>query len=462
MAYSGSAYLNPSNVSPGLLALAKNAGIKDPNIESRLSAVLPKPDTNVSPGMSAIWQQYLDNAYKGVAPSRLRDIDRAVKSGSGITEYGLNAAIYEDAAHRGPYQDLSASDFHKLTLEQGNNTNSTIGPYYGTTSFDDIKPILSDYNKSSLGGLYSGIDRNTVAAQRGGVPSAAIDQFRDMSIKSTTASIVDGDIVQHGGIGSFASIAGLAALPFGAPALSALAGIATSVQNESILGALASIASPALPELWDKTKSGIKNRFGGGGFVNPQALGLAGDNLSVNFGTPTSWSPVSGYGASALGLTGEHLSLPGLSTSLTSAIDGFGLGDVRENALNLYRSQALGELRTAGASESIIKSISESIEGLFTGGDGATAGISLSPGGQIQGSGGGLSASTALLPYNSLKLPDRIQQELDNPFPVFGKANGIQFPSSYRSLERLRPFNQQARGKAVDFAQGVERQRRAA
>ena len=82
--------------------------------------------------------------------------------------------------------------------------------------------------------------------------------------------------------------------------------------------------------IYDSVKNGVSNFLSPGGFSNPSALGLSGENLGLNFASGAiPAAPVAGYGiggatAGGLGLTGANLGV-GLTNSLGGTpIAGYG------------------------------------------------------------------------------------------------------------------------------------------
>lgn len=123
-----------------------------------------------------------------------------------------------------------------------------------------------------------------------------------------------------------------AGLGFAGPAAAALGGISQSKNNP--LGSLLALAGPTIgPQIWDKAKNALS-----GGFANPSALGLSGDNLSLpGLANAPGSSPVAGYGASGLGLSGANLGLNFASGAFPGvSVKGYGASAVGGDPNTLY------------------------------------------------------------------------------------------------------------------------------
>lgn len=104
--------------------------------------------------------------------------------------------------------------------------------------------------------------------------------------------------------------------------------------------------------IYNSAKNGLSNVFGNGGFSNPGALGLSGENLGLNFASsPGGFGAVApaGYGASALGLEGANLGLSGLANALPgTAIRGYGPSAIGGDPSKLYQPNSMGPPKPSG------------------------------------------------------------------------------------------------------------------
>lgn len=278
-------------------------------------------------GLKALQDYIAANYADGKPPRGIAEaLELATKGG--INDMGIATRVQADvqarrAAGAQPMEDIQAAQRDtQLATGLGGGADNMV------TAFD------ADHDKSTLA---YGADMPGYLAQ-----------VMDTPVKVAQAQ--DAERLGPTGLGAMGPLLSLTGAAFGLPALTMLAGAAQS--PDSPLSLLSVVGGAAQAGAFDN----LSNLFGSRDIVNPDALGLTGDNLALpGLTNAPAATPVAGYGAGGLGLTGANLALPGLVNATPAVpVTGYGPSAVGGDPASLYQPESLqpggNDLQSPGAS----------------------------------------------------------------------------------------------------------------
>lgn len=334
-AFTGSQYIvNDGPVAPPFaiptMVDGKATGFTQPSAEAFQEAIGWQQPTSSGEAL-ALWSEYIQNAYHGKLPARLREVDAAIRSGEGLSDHMVNRLMYDDAMWGGAVQDVPSGYLSTVGVQPTmvGTANVTYPSLEQRINDPDIyqTPIATD--PATLYGPLSTIGDSLELAAARGVPTMAIQQAADFDAGLQAARYEQGDLPTNTGPGKFFQLAALV------PGLQPIAGIAEAIKNRDFATGLLALSSPIHGDLINRGKTLAGDAVSNLGFhklgasIAPEISDLNAIIAQTPFGQTPEFAARVGLSPSPVAQSvrlARGNAVPGARTGINSALPEMGGG----------------------------------------------------------------------------------------------------------------------------------------
>jgi len=333
-AFTGAQYIAPSLPTPPPFSVP---GVTPPTAQEWASITGYQRPTASASGV-ATWNQYISDAYHGRLPSRLREVNAAIRGGGGLDDRTINQIMYEDAQWGGSMQDVPTS---AIVESRGQYPGGNPMAYAGGPGSGNAERLLEDQLGTDIYrapirtaaatqyGPLTSVAQNLGRASDRGVPTAAIQQAADFDAGLQAARYDQGDLPTNTGPGRFFQLAALV------PGLQPIAGIAEAIKNRDFATGLLALSSPIHGDLINLGKTLAGDAVSNLGFhklgasIAPEISDLNAIIAQTPFGQTPEFAARVGLSPSPVAQSvrlARGNAVPGARTGINSALPEMGGG----------------------------------------------------------------------------------------------------------------------------------------